>query len=214
MYQCQLCKKGLLPLGAAQHDKYCNCVRGEDRDALVTACVAVRKTQTSENNRKSAALSRMRNGTSNDLQHDAVSQGLDDHHQTIHSKIDKPDADIGGYTYLENSMCSNDAETKGDREETTLHLTRLDAALLEAIPDLPEEKADVLLSAMYRYLEADKEAATMFEHGSGIEGFNRFKESLSGKEELVERLILEYDEGELYTDSSESMCSSENDEDY
>ena len=158
----------------------------------------------------------MRNGTSNDLQHDAVSEGLDDHHQTIHSKIDKPDADIGGYAYLKNSVCSNDAETKGNREETTLNLTRFDAVLLELVPAVPEETADAFLSVMYDLVK-DKGAAAIFEHGSGIEGFNRFKKSLSGKEELVERLILEYEEEEeeeLYTDSSESMCSSENDEDY
>lgn len=157
----------------------------------------------------------MRAVTGNDLQHDAVAQGLDDHHQTVHSMIDKPDADIEGYAYFENSVGFNDADSIGDREENTLNLTSLDTVLLlEVIPDLQEETADVFLSALYSLLQ-NKGAATMCEHGSGIEGFNRFKKSLSGKEELVKRLILEYEEEEeLYTDSSESMSSSESDEGY
>lgn len=80
-------------------------------------------------------------------------------------------------------MGFTEADLIGDREEDTLNLTRLDTVLLEVIPDRQEETADVFLSALYSLLK-DYGAATMLEHGSGIDGFNRFQKSLSGKEEL------------------------------
>lgn len=225
MVQCQFCRKRLRRVDV-RHYRVCICIPEEEREDFVKEYILMSRGRVLEMSRvRTERWRRNQRATQqvNEIDDDRNDYHLHDHAQSQYEEdmeenvphdmnITGEDPELveeamvgGRYPGFENAKL---AENKGAKGSV---VTALDAVLLDTIPDLSKKKADTLLSALYDYIEMkDFTRPSIFNHGKGIDGFNKYIKIMSNREDLVKTLGLTYEDQEFYIHHIKDEASAAN----